>query len=236
MTRCLNIFANPVRFSVSLPSSRHPVPFSQPLRRRTKLDLGPFRRLGSTMAENYRIEYNWIKGVEALEKYQPGVYHPVMVWDVLRDRYHIVDKLGFGGYLTVWLARDTHLHRYVAVKVNTANPLPRESKVLKALSAPLPWPSPVHPGRGSIPVLLDKFKVRGPNGENTCYTVAPAQCNLREDQTVVIATVYLFSVISSDQDQFRPPKRERWDWDMGGKKGKFKPEATPALQGIGEGT
>ncbi|KAJ6035284.1 uncharacterized protein N7446_010041 [Penicillium canescens] len=60
------------------------------------------------MAENYRIEYNWIKGVETLEGYQPG------------------DKLGFGSYSTVWLARDTHLSRYVAVKVNIADSNPRE--------------------------------------------------------------------------------------------------------------
>jgi hypothetical protein len=35
-------------------------------------------------------------------------YHPVMVGDMLKDRYHIVDKLGFGGYSTVWLAQDPH--------------------------------------------------------------------------------------------------------------------------------
>lgn len=180
MTRCLNKFANPVRFSIPLSSSRHPVPFFRSLWRRTKLDLGPFGRLGSSIAEIHRIEYNWIKGVEALEEYQPGGYHPVMVGDVLHDRYHIVDKLGFGGYSTVWLTRDTCLQRYVAVKINTASSLPRETKVLKALSAPLPLSSPVHPGRGLIPVVLDEFKVRGPNGEHTCYTVAPGQCNLRE--------------------------------------------------------
>ncbi|OKP14466.1 hypothetical protein PENSUB_14078 [Penicillium subrubescens] len=43
-----------------------------------------------------------------------------MIGDVLHDRYHIVDKLGFGGYSTVWLARDSHLQRYVAVKINAA--------------------------------------------------------------------------------------------------------------------
>jgi serine/threonine protein kinase len=132
------------------------------------------------MVENHRIEYNWIKGVETLEEYRPGGYHPIMIGDVLHDRYHVADKLGFGGYSTVWLARDTHLKRYVAVKVNIADSLPRETKVLKALSAPLPSSSPLHPGRGLIPVLLDEFKVQGPNGNHTCYTVTPAQCNLRE--------------------------------------------------------
>lgn len=29
-----------------------------------------------------------------------------MIGDVLHERYQIVDKLGYGGYSTVWLARD----------------------------------------------------------------------------------------------------------------------------------
>lgn len=28
--------------------------------------------------------------------------------------------------------------------------------------------------------MLDEFKVQGPNGEHICYTVTPAQCNLRD--------------------------------------------------------
>lgn len=132
------------------------------------------------MAENNRIEYNWINGVETLEEYRPGGYHPIMIGDVLNGRYHIADKLGFGGYSTVWLARDIHRKRYVAVKVNIAYLLPREVKVLKALSDPLPSSSHEHPGCGLLPVFLDEFKVQGPNGEHTCYTMTPAQYNLRD--------------------------------------------------------
>lgn len=132
------------------------------------------------MPENHRIEYNWVRGVETLEKYQRGGYHPIMIGDVLNDRYHIVDKLGFGGYSTVWLALDTNLKRYVAVKVNIADSLPRETQVLKALSSPSLPSLPMRPGHGLVPVLLDEFNVQGPNGKHTCYTVTPAQCNLRE--------------------------------------------------------
>ncbi|PYH97253.1 kinase-like protein [Aspergillus ellipticus CBS 707.79] len=132
------------------------------------------------MTEDHRIEYNWVKGVETLEKYQHGGYHPIMIGDVLNDRYHIVDKLGFGGYSTVWLALDANLKRYVAVKVNIADSLPRETKVLRALSSPFLSSSLVRPGHDLVPLLLDEFKVQGPNGNHTCYTVTPAQCNLRE--------------------------------------------------------
>ncbi|KAJ6162927.1 hypothetical protein N7497_002906 [Penicillium chrysogenum] len=111
------------------------------------------------MAEDHRIKYNWIKGVEALEEYAPGGYHPVMVGDMLKDRYHIVDKLGFGGYSTVWLAQDTYLKRYIAVKINTADSPSRETKVLKALSAPLPPSSPIHPGRDLLPSSFDDLSI-----------------------------------------------------------------------------
>jgi serine/threonine protein kinase len=102
-----------------------------------------------------------------------------MIGDMLHERYRIVDKLGFGGYSTVWLARDTHLKRYVAVKVSIANRLLRETKILRALSAPQPSLS-AHPGRHSIPLPLDEFELQGPNGTHPCYTMIPARCNLRE--------------------------------------------------------
>jgi serine/threonine-protein kinase SRPK3 len=85
----LNILAHPFRFSVSPAQSRYPVTFSQSLLRRPrgqKVGLNPFGCPGSTMAEYHRIEYNWVKGVESLEEYQPGGYHPVMVGDILQDR------------------------------------------------------------------------------------------------------------------------------------------------------
>lgn len=35
------------------------------------------------MAEKPQIEYNWIQGLEALEDYEPGGYHPIMIGDTL---------------------------------------------------------------------------------------------------------------------------------------------------------
>ncbi|KAL2838563.1 hypothetical protein BJY01DRAFT_34218 [Aspergillus pseudoustus] len=122
------------------------------------------------MAEPEPIVYNWIRGVEALEGYQPGGY-PVMVGDTLNDRYRVVDQLHSGGYSSVWLARDNHQRQYVALNVCTADAHPRETKVLRVLSVS-------GAGRGLVPSLLDGFRVEGPNGTHTCYTVTPAQCNL----------------------------------------------------------
>ncbi|KAI1905540.1 hypothetical protein LOZ12_006743 [Ophidiomyces ophidiicola] len=132
------------------------------------------------------IEYRWINGVETLERYRPGGYHPVVIGNVLHGRYRIVDKLGFGGYSTLWLARDIQLCRYVVVKVGVADSRPHETRILRQLSAQDPPSSSTSTtvksskGRDLIPVLLDEFKIKGPNGIHPCYTMTPAQCNLRE--------------------------------------------------------
>ncbi|KAJ5774840.1 kinase-like protein [Penicillium paradoxum] len=144
-----------------------------------KLKSYSFPRASSTNTQG-RIKYNWIPRVEPLEDYEPGGYHPIMVGDMLHNRYHITDKLGYGGYSTVWLARDMHMKQYVAVKVNIASSPLRETKVLKALSTPLRPNLSQHAGCGLVANLLDEFEVQGPNGTHTCYAVTLAACSLRD--------------------------------------------------------
>jgi|SRR5690242_12405169 len=118
--------------------------------------------------------------------YEPGGYHPVMIDDLLHNRYRIVDKLGYGGYSIIWLARDEIVKRYVAVKIGTSSPsLPRrEIEVLRALHSSR---SNSHAHANSdmnaytaLPNMLDTFDIHGPNGTHTCYTLAPAQRSLKE--------------------------------------------------------
>lgn len=139
------------------------------------------------MAPDSTVEYRWIDGVERLELYEPGGYHPVMIDDLLHNRYRIVDKLGFGGYSTIWLARDDIDKRYVAVKIGISSPsLPqRELEILRALNSSrssLPEPlACADAGRSpALPTILDAFEVQGPNGTHPCYTLTPAQGNLKE--------------------------------------------------------
>lgn len=49
------------------------------------------------MALGKLIEYQWMDGAEPLWRYGPGNYRPVMVDEILHNRYQVVDKLGFGG-------------------------------------------------------------------------------------------------------------------------------------------
>lgn len=122
-----------------------------------------------------RIEYKWIDGVENLQKYTKGGYHPIQIADVIHNRYTVVDKLGYGGWSTVWLAHDYRGKEYVALKVGIADSLLQEVKVLRALMTPA-----AGPGSEAIPRVLDEFRIEGPNGSHPCYTTSPAVCNLRE--------------------------------------------------------
>lgn len=49
---------------------------------------------------------------ERLKHYEMGGLCPITLDQVLNKRYKVFDKLGFGAYSTVWLARD------VSVKYN----------------------------------------------------------------------------------------------------------------------
>jgi len=54
---------------------------------------------------------------EGLPDYKIGGYHPVHVGEVFKERYVIIQKLGWGHFSTVWLAKDKKYDTYVALKV-----------------------------------------------------------------------------------------------------------------------
>ena len=51
---------------------------------------------------------NLLYNQERMTRYRPGGFHPVCLGDTFKEgRYTIHHKLGWGGFSTVWLARDT---------------------------------------------------------------------------------------------------------------------------------
>lgn len=49
-------------------------------------------------------------------------YHPCHVGEVLVNRYVLVQKLGWGHFSTVWLAKDFKYGNYAAVKIMKSSP------------------------------------------------------------------------------------------------------------------
>lgn len=51
-------------------------------------------------------------GLETLDGYSAGGYHPIYINDEFSNgRYRVIHKLGYGSYSTVWLARDEEENR-----------------------------------------------------------------------------------------------------------------------------
>ncbi|KAH6668266.1 kinase-like domain-containing protein [Halenospora varia] len=120
----------------------------------------------ATFTRQYRASA--LDDVEEIENYRPRGFHPVNIGDEFQDRYKVVHKLGYGGFSTVWLARDKLARRYVALKILVASKWPdcKELEVLQALVKGLTN----HPGRHSVISLLDNFMIEGPNGRHVCIT------------------------------------------------------------------
>lgn len=123
------------------------------------------------------LTYQWQEDVEDLEGYHVGGYHPVHLHDEYSDRrYKIVHKLGFGAYSTVWLAKDQHEDRYVALKivVAEASKSSSESRILRLLGNSQPKDA----GRSYVSPIFDEFCIDGPNGRHLCLVSEPARCSV----------------------------------------------------------
>ncbi|KAK7409341.1 hypothetical protein QQX98_008465 [Neonectria punicea] len=106
--------------------------------------------------------------LEPLGHYQNGGYHPVHLGDYLgaSGRYRVLHKLGYGGFGTVWLCRDTLNASYVAVKVIAGDVEPDNM-----LDLSLTQLDQSIPGAEYITTPLDHFSVDGPNGTHQCIVL-----------------------------------------------------------------
>jgi len=129
------------------------------------------------------FQYEYIEDVETLEYYKPGGYHPIHIDDRLHNRYRIVHKLGHGTFSTAWLAVDELTSKYVAVKVCIADVDKREVDILSELSIPATTDlRDKYNKTSTIPKILDRFNIEGPNGTHPCLVTLPARCSLRESK------------------------------------------------------
>lgn len=104
---------------------------------------------------------------ESREDYRRGGYHPVKLGDLFLQRYHVIRKIGWGHFSTVWLCWDLDEKRYVALKIvksaaNFTETAKDEIKILKAVRDT----DPDDPFRNKTVQLLNDFKISGVNGNH----------------------------------------------------------------------
>ncbi|KAL2063913.1 hypothetical protein VTL71DRAFT_4407 [Oculimacula yallundae] len=110
-----------------------------------------------------------ICGVEEIELYRKGGYHPVLLRDEIRDgQYQIIHKLGHGGFATVWLARDTIEERYVAIKIIMADASENAMDIDIKITKHLRERASPYSGSRYIDIPIEHFWITGPNGNHLC--------------------------------------------------------------------
>ncbi|EHK40492.1 hypothetical protein TRIATDRAFT_231146, partial [Trichoderma atroviride IMI 206040] len=119
-----------------------------------------------------QFQYNIGLPAEELSGYGPGGYHPVRLGDTLDDgRYRILNKLGFGSFSTVWLARDEENKTNVSIKIVVAEQSHNHNHELEILQAIKRNGDPAHPGHRHVSHLLNSFYHEGPNGRHLCIVL-----------------------------------------------------------------
>ncbi|XP_036434285.1 SRSF protein kinase 1a isoform X2 [Colossoma macropomum] len=101
--------------------------------------------------------------------YCKGGYHHVKIGDLYNGKYHVIRKLGWGHFSTVWLAWDIQGKRFVAMKVvksaeHYTETALDEIKLLRSVRNT----DPNDPNREMVVQLLDDFKISGVNGTHVC--------------------------------------------------------------------
>ncbi|XP_041112153.1 SRSF protein kinase 2-like [Polyodon spathula] len=101
--------------------------------------------------------------------YCKGGYHPVKIGDLFNGRYHVIRKLGWGHFSTVWLCWDIQGKGFVAMKVvksaqHYTETAVDEIKLLRCVRES----DPGDPYRDMAVQLIDDFKISGVNGIHVC--------------------------------------------------------------------
>ncbi|XP_035379602.1 SRSF protein kinase 1 isoform X3 [Electrophorus electricus] len=101
--------------------------------------------------------------------YCKGGYHPVKIGDLFNGRYHVIRKLGWGHFSTVWLCWDIQGKRFVAMKVvksaqHYTETALDEIKLLRCVRES----DPIDPNKDMVVQLIDDFKISGINGIHVC--------------------------------------------------------------------
>ncbi|XP_018108152.1 SRSF protein kinase 2 isoform X6 [Xenopus laevis] len=101
--------------------------------------------------------------------YCKGGYHPVKIGDLFNGRYHVIRKLGWGHFSTVWLCWDMQGKRFVAMKVvksaqHYTETALDEIKLLRCVRES----DPRDPNKDMVVQLIDDFKISGMNGMHVC--------------------------------------------------------------------
>jgi serine/threonine-protein kinase SRPK3 len=156
---------------------------------------------------------------ESLPFYNRDDYYPMRIGAVIKDRYQVVAKLGYGTSSTVWLCHDLRYdllglfdrrvcfvcpnfsyrdRRYWVLKVHV-NSLQHNQELIvyKHLSSI----TTEHPGREYIRRLEDSFKLKSPTGYHDVFVMTPLGMSLRTLQEMQNGRIFDQNLVIGALDQ-----------------------------------
>ncbi|OJD32243.1 protein kinase [Diplodia corticola] len=120
-------------------------------------------------------------------------YYPIMLGQVIQDRYQVVRKTYWDECGTVWFCRDQKTNGYITLKVSTAtstefnnhsvNRELRNYRYLQSINS-------THPGRSFILPLLDTFDIPRSDGKFHRCLVHPSTVSWVQGYTDIKSEVY----------------------------------------------
>ncbi|KAI0017041.1 protein kinase-like protein [Xylariomycetidae sp. FL0641] len=118
-------------------------------------------------------------GVEDVQDYNPGGFHPVHLGDILNDKYEVIHKLGNGGNGIVWLCYDIDTREWRALKILSADSSRegREHDIMRRLQNKY---SHEQLERHHIGLPLSYFWIFGHNGDHLCFVQPFLGCTVSE--------------------------------------------------------
>ncbi|CAG7975451.1 unnamed protein product [Penicillium salamii] len=120
------------------------------------------------LPEEHKIEE------ETLPEYNASEFYPTRIGEIIKERYQVIGKLGFGSTSTAWLARDMEKRRYVMLKVFIqASSMGRHADDELNMYKHMGQITTNHPGRDVVRALLDTFNIDGPKGQHRCLVHIP---------------------------------------------------------------
>ncbi|KKZ62424.1 hypothetical protein EMCG_03164 [[Emmonsia] crescens] len=95
-------------------------------------------------------------------------FYPMILGEVINEKYKVVAKLGFGSASTIWCCRDLATNTYAALKIYAhdlvaEDEIDNESAIYKHLNT---MGNPNHPGKAYIRTIQDSFSITSRAGNH----------------------------------------------------------------------
>ncbi|KAH8697802.1 kinase-like domain-containing protein [Talaromyces proteolyticus] len=109
------------------------------------------------------LEYHNTKE-ETIPDYIASCYYLTRIGEVIKERYQVVGKLGFGSTSPAWLAWNMNGRRYAVLEIFMH---------AWSMGRRIEQSPKGHPGRNAIRMLLDTFYIDGPEDKHRCLVHPP---------------------------------------------------------------